>query len=333
MEKNFTSVEDVLADELFLSWYFKESDEQVQAWEQWLATQPQHQPLVAEAIKAMSQLHISEKNIQENQIVLATDKLNASMDQLAGDDIPVIKMKSRKRWWMSAAAAILITVGLLATWKFTHTNKETICTAYGQLSQHILPDGSEVMLNANSTVELGKNWSNGTDREVWLKGEAFFHVKKTSTRDRFIVHTNEMDIIVTGTQFNVVTRYNKSRILLTEGSVTIRARDGKEFKMLPGDFVEVSGTDHLEKKAVNEEVILAWKANKLYFDETPMPEAAKIISEHYGIKVTLADNAVSKDSLLGIMQNDNLDVLLQSLESAKNYKIVKKEGEIIISKY
>ncbi len=44
-------------------------------------------------------------------------------------------------------------------------------------------------------------------------------VKKTTEKRRFIVHTGGMDIIVTGTQFNVVNRDGERNVLLKEGSV------------------------------------------------------------------------------------------------------------------
>jgi ferric-dicitrate binding protein FerR (iron transport regulator) len=111
--------------------------------------------------------------------------------------------------------------------------------------------------------------------------------------------------------------------------VIIRSKNGKEILMKPGDFVELNN-NNLEKKSANEERILAWKENKLFFENTPMPEAANIISEHYGIKVTLADDQVKERQLYGIMQNDNLDVLLKSLETS-DLKITRKDNEIIIS--
>ncbi len=54
-------------------------------------------------------------------------------------------------------------------------------------------------------------WKEGTSREVWLKGEAFFHVSKTPTKARFIVHTERFDVVVTGTQFNVMNRAGKDQ--------------------------------------------------------------------------------------------------------------------------
>jgi ferric-dicitrate binding protein FerR (iron transport regulator) len=57
---------------------------------------------------------------------------------------------------------------------------------------------------------------------------------------------------------------------------------------------------------------------------------AKIISRHYGVKVTVTDKAIGESTISGIMPNDNLDVLIQALE-AIGYKITRANGEIIIS--
>ncbi len=90
------------------------------------------------------------------------------------------------------------------------------------------------------------------------KGEAFFHVKKTADHRRFVVHANHFDIIVTGTQFNVVNRDDKTNVMLTEGSVTIKKDDGEEIKMKPGDFVELDNNRFIKKEEKKENV-LAWK--------------------------------------------------------------------------
>jgi len=328
MEKIFKSVEDVLADESFLSWYYHPAPEKEKEWNNWLAAHPDQKLLVEQALATISLLKIKEEPVSQPVIESAWQRLDASIAGPSKEVAPVVQIDRSRRWWKIAAAAVVILSVGLSIWKFTASPKTVLASNYGEVINHQLPDGSEVILNANSSVTLGKNWEDGSDREVWLKGEAFFHVTKTSHHNRFIVHASQMDIIVTGTQFNVVTREDRSSVLLTEGSVIIRSK-GKEVVMKPGDFVEINN-DQLQKKPVKEEVILAWKDNNLFFDDTPMTEAAKIISEHYGVKVTLADQQVKERSLGGIMQNNNLDVLLRSLETS-GLKITKKENEIIIS--
>lgn len=326
MEKTLNTIEDVIADEHFLAWYFQDDDVKAKQWEQWLSQNQQMTPLVQESIDWLNTHRLTEKEISSEQIEAAHKRFMTSLDKT-----PVIQMRPKKnRWWVPAAAAVLIFVvaGFLF-WNKTNS-KTTLDSAYGTISEYKLPDGSHVTLNANSKITISKKWEEGTDREVWLQGEAFFKVQKTPMKNRFIVHTNAMDIIVTGTQFNAIAREDEFSVLLTEGSVTIKTPDGREIKMKPGDFVKIENKIP-SKQTVDQQRILAWKEARLDFDNTPMYEVAKIISRHYGVKVSVTSKTVGESTISGIMPNDNLDVLIQALETTGDYKITKANNEIIIS--
>ena len=66
---------------------------------------------------------------------------------------------------------------------------------------HALPDGSQVILNSDSELEYNDNFSH--DRTLNLNGEAFFQVEKGKS---FTVVTNEGEVAVLGTSFNVLAR-------------------------------------------------------------------------------------------------------------------------------
>ena len=324
MTKHFSSFEDIIADEDFLTWYADRSGDKAIAWKQWLAQHPEHTPLVNEAILYLDSIQLTDKPVKQEQVEAAHHRLMQAIQT----ETPVVQMKPRKtRWWMAAAAAVLILIAGTLFWTSREADQLNLNTSYGQVAKHALPDGSEVMLNANSRLVWNK-WEQGKDREVWLEGEAFFHIKKTSTKNRFIVHANGMDIIVTGTQFNVVNRDGESNILLKEGSVTLKTKDGQELKLLPGDYVKINNRLPL-KETAPEEKVLAWTQAKLVFENTPLSDAAKIISQHYGLKVTVQKD-VEQKTLNGILPNDNLDVLLKALE-AMSLQVTRKEKEIIIS--
>lgn len=140
-----------------------------------------------------------------------------------------------------------------------------------------------------------------------------------------------MDIIVTGTQFNVVNREGESSVLLKEGSVSLQTADGKVVKMSPGDFITLA-KDQPEKQAAPQERVLAWTQAKLVFENTTMKEARRIIGRHYGVTVRLEKGLEAK-TLSGILPNNNLDVLLQALEAAMDFRIVRQGNEIVISDY
>jgi len=326
VDLHFNSVDEVITDTYFRAWYFKNDDGKANEWEIWLLQNQQYVPLVREGISLMNDINIREQNISPDQVEKAYQKLQQSLDTT-----PVVEMKHRRsRWWIPAAAAVLFLIAGFAYWSTATNSKTTLGAAYGSIREYKLPDGSHVTLNANSKIVVGKDWKNDADREVWLKGEAFFKVQKTPMKNNFVVHANNMDIIVTGTQFNVISREEESSVLLTEGSVTLRTADGKETYMKPGDFVRLEGNAPAKKPA-DEERILAWKQSKLDFENTPMNEVAKIITRHYGIKVVVPDSAVGEKKISGMMPNDNLDVLIEALEATGEYKITKADNKIVIS--
>lgn len=327
MEKNFQSVEEVVMDEQFQAWYFKTDDVQAAAFEQWLRQHPAQQELVDKAVACMQLIVLKEQAVPAAQTAASARRL---LDSLGASQTPVITMRpARRRWWWSAAAAVLLVAAGAFLWT-SLARQSSVQTAYGQVAQQQLPDGSQVFLNANSSISYSSGWDKGREREVWIKGEAFFHVKKTAAKTRFVVHTDQLDVIVTGTQFNVTSKPDKSSVMLTEGSVFIRTRDGKEVKMSPGDFIEFANSQ-LEKKAVKEETVLAWKEKKILFDNTPISEVVQKIKEHYGQDVEIADKAIERIPISGMMPNDNLDVLLQSLEATQEVKVIRKDSRIIIT--
>lgn len=330
MELSINSIEELLSDESFLSWYFKTDPQAELAWNNRIAHDPVQKKLVDEAVQLLQNVIVKEQPVDEQRKKLAETRL---IHSIGSTDEPkpaakVISMRSRSVKWWAAAAIIFVTS--LGIYQYSRvTGKLSTQTAFGETRQQVLPDGSQVMLNANTTLDY-RNWKEGSDREVWVKGEAFFHVKKTAQKTRFIVHTGHFDVVVTGTQFNVNNRTNKNNVLLTEGSVIVKG-DEKEVHMTPGEYVEFNNVG-IQKKEMKNASVLAWKEHKFDFENTPMKEAAALITEYYGIKVTLADSSVASTPLSGVMSKDNLDVLLQAIQALSNVDIVKSDKEILIRK-
>lgn len=334
MSLPINTVEELLCHESFLAWYFKTDAGAVEDWNMRIANDPSLKKLTDEATELLNIIRIKEQPVDAQRLRHAEQKLmeTTAPSGHIGTAAKVVSMQSRRninsRWWAAAAIIFLTSLGI---WQYTRiTGKLAIQTAYGEIRNNNLPDGSQVMLNANTTINY-RNWKQNTDREVWIKGEAFFHVKKTAQKNRFIVHTGNFDVIVTGTQFNVNNRSDKSSVLLKEGSVIIKGEE-KEIHMKPGDYVEFSNNTGLQKKDINSAPILAWTDHKFVFENTPMSEVASLVTEYFGIKVTLADEAVASSTISGIMPNDNLDVFLQSLQALSEYEIVKSDNEIKIRK-
>jgi transmembrane sensor len=235
-----------------------------------------------------------------------------------------------RRWIAAASVLVAMTTGLLV-YRDLHFRRSEIRTEYGQLGQQVLPDGTEVTMNANSRLRLTPGWKAGADREVWIDGEAFFHVRRTPEKARFIVHLDDCDVIVTGTRFNVVNRPGKENVMLQEGAVILHAASGKELDLKPGDFVAVD-KNGLEKVAARSDSLMAWKERRLILDNTPLSDLVNIVYDQYGVRIQLADDSTAKKTITAILPNNNLEVLLKSLEMTQDFEVTggKDSGGITI---
>ena len=326
MSKKISGSEDILIDEDFLAWYFRSDEKKSAAWKQWMDEDPSRKSLVDEAVQLADQLFLKEKELPTHSVQTALEELNEKLSEKRTSVIPI---HNRKRWVWIAAAAAAVVAGIFFIFSMNHT-KPTLETTFGEIRENLLPDGTQVFLNANSTIEYDDGWKDGGDREVWVKGEAFFNVAKTAEKSKFIVHTSEFDVIVTGTQFNVIDRMDRKNVALTEGSVTIKTRTGQTLQMKPGDFFEVEG-DAIVQKTIEKDKVIAWQNKKLILENTPLKDLAKQMEDLYGVNVMFENDIVAKKPLTSIIANDNLDVLLSALEATGDFKITRNGKEIKIS--
>jgi len=336
MLDNYLEPEDILSDESFLAWYFKAGSEQELNWESWMVAHPERKDLVNQAVEMLNATRIPEKPVPQQQKLRAEETLMrriASLPDHHPASLPAAEHSQssfiyRYRWIAAASVLILLAAGWYISENILHTKPE-IRTQFGQIGKHELPDGTEVVMNANSKLNYSSGWKDDKDREVWLNGEAFFHVAKTPEKSRFIVHTSRFDVIVTGTQFNVVDRHNKASVMLQEGSVIVHLQNGKELHLVPGELAEFNN-EQLKKRPARKDSAVAWKEQKLVFDKTPLKEIATIITDQYGIPVKLGDDSVGEKTVCGILPNNNLQVLIQALEATSDFDLNYSDKEIVI---
>jgi len=336
MSDNYREPEDLLSTPSFLAWYHRTGGSDEQIWEDWMRDRPDRKLLVQKAVSLLEATRLQEKDPSPEQLQRAEAALwekIASLDTAATYNVSNISRKisiNRLRWIAAASLLVLVTAGVLLA-KYAFNPRHQIRTPFGQIALQQLPDGTEVTMNANSSLRYGSSWNDKEDREVWVDGEAYFHVKRTQSNSRFIVHTEHFQIIVTGTRFNVSNRHGKDNVLLQEGSVTLRTRDGKTIMMQPGDFVTYDST--AQKKTGCSQTLLAWKDQMLILDHTPISQLATMITDQYGTHVRLEGDSTPFKTVTGMMSNDNLNRLMKSLEYTGEYDIVHDSlnNEVIIS--
>ncbi len=321
MSKDYRDPEDLLSDDSFLSWYFGSGREGSGFWDRWVAGDAGRQELVNRAVAMLDAIRLREKGISPSELQLAEATMWRRMPTTA------IKGGFGLRWIAAASILLVLICGMIVL--RLKPGRQQFATGNGEITVKALPDGSEVTLNANSRLRYASNWRDGADREVWIDGEVFFHVRKTIQRSRFIVHAGRFDVIVTGTKFDVVHKMGRNDVLLQEGSVVIHPLAGTDIDMLPGELVSWD-SNHLRKTSMRKDSVLAWKQHQFVFDRTPLSTVVDMIKDQYGVSVKLDGPGIADSSISGIMRNDNLDVFLQALENTSDYQVIRDNGAITI---
>jgi len=319
--------EEILVEEGFIDWVLQKETVQAIEWENKMSVIDIDVAELQKAKELVNLLSLPEKRPSLLEIEAEKKRLFESIQ---------INQKGKVRKLYAYVAAAIITFFVIGNgYLFLNDGKSiNIRTNFGEIKSYNLPDGSNVVLNSNSEIKYVQN-KQSNKREVWINGEAFFRVAKKESKQQFVVHTNQFDIVVTGTQFNASNRNKLSTVLLTEGSITINNKNGSSSNILPNQYYYF-GEDEARGKPVKistnkTEVVTAWLQQKLIFENTSLEEIANIIKETYNITVVFQQNVNSNKMVSGILPNNNIDILLQALSAATNYNFTIDNQTITVS--
>jgi ferric-dicitrate binding protein FerR (iron transport regulator) len=172
-----------------------------------------------------------------------------------------------------------------------------------------LSDGTEVWLNATSRLRFPFSFT-GDKREVYLEGEAYFQVSKNDTKP-FVVHTEQTDIHVLGTSFNV-NAYSDglTRTSLVSGAVIATAA-GKEVRLKPGEEAVYSSENGYKVVSFDDSEVLAWMKGVYVFHNTSLSEIASVIERWYGVQVVFDNKELAGKKFTGGLEKlQRLDYFL-----------------------
>jgi len=179
-----------------------------------------------------------------------------------------------------------------------------------------LPDGTTVWLNANSKISYPEVFSKEI-RKVKLEGEAYFDVIH-NTQSPFIVESDQMEINVLGTQFDVKNytgQTNLEATLLT-GKVKVRFSPEQEFITLAPNqtisFDKQSNKFNIREVDANDYII--WTNEKLTFNNELLSTILYKMEKWYNIKITCADNVPLDQRLSFTIRRENKEEIFKTLE-------------------
>ena len=327
-KKNYNTIEDFLSDESFNNWVKSNRLTDIDFWEEWISYNPNKKELVHEAKDIIL-------GLQFNQTKPSIEKVNKEWLLLEN------KIKAKKSHnkqapkyfkFIGIAASILLLVSIGFFMTNRSPDKITYKTAYGEVINLKLKDGSSVTLNSNSSIYYYQN----NHRKVWLSGEAFFEVnKKESTNAKFWVITEDLKIEVYGTSFNTNTKHEKTTVFLEEGKVWLELKNGSTQKMSPGNLIAYSAKKDLiieQKEKVESRFNTSWKDGSIVFEKLPLIDAIKKIEDTYGLTAMFKDEISKKILITGGVPITNLSICLKAIEKSVDVKITKLKNQLIIEK-
>lgn len=157
-----------------------------------------------------------------------------------------------------------------------------------------LSDGTRVQLNAGSTLIYPAAF-NGTTREVYVQGEAYFDVAADIQRP-FTVHAGIVAMKVLGTAFNVNTFSPELQTTLSNGKLLVTT--GQQHIVLIPDEQAVynNKSGSLYKRTVETRVFTAWTEGDLFFEDATLLEITRYLARNYDYDFVFEDPALEKIS-------------------------------------
>lgn len=331
--KDYT-VFDFVEDEDFKTWVL-ENDKSYDFF--WKSVQNQS-PSVDENVKEAIDILISLEASLAKDVTIDKMKKETTKHHLmsALDDASKVKSLYKNRAILRVASVILLFITTTFFYFFLNNSqiKKDYTTGNSEWKTIQLPDGSVVDLNANSQLSLIDNWSDDTqNRKVWLKGEAYFKVeKKLVTKAKFTVVTEDLQVQVYGTRFNVNTRNEHTEVFLEEGSVALDLGKTTE-TIVPGESVVYSQKKRkvVDRVKKSNKIQSNWKSGVLKIEDRSMSYILKEIESLYGLDIIINDKEILNRQGTVAIPVDNIAIAVAILEKVLNVDIELKGKQLFIN--
>jgi transmembrane sensor len=312
-----------LSDEQFKHWVLNPTMEDETFFARYMDEHPNEKKTLAKARLVLLHTQANHDTISEEVITKRWNRLqNARI-------IPLTKSRNTTWQRIAVAASVVLVCGLaFYFWKNTQQTPIIYATNFNETKTIFLPDSSEVVLNSNSQLTINSAWEEDSPREVWLKGEGYFKVKKKAQKNCFEVHTDKLNIKVLGTIFNVIARASTNNVMLEEGKVQVKTKGFSDVIMKPNDLI--TWTDKgLEKSIVVAQDYNAWLRNQLVFKGMELKDVVQRLEDLYGLDIDLNPKLAQKQ-FTAVLPSQDIDVVLDALVATFGLKKRVENGRIIL---
>lgn len=158
----------------------------------------------------------------------------------------------------------------------------TLSTPRGRVFRVTLPDGSDVWLNAASSIRYPTSFE-GAERTVELTGEAYFDIRPMAGKPFRVKVGDKTEVQVLGTRFNVSAYGNDALIATTllQGKVAVNQK-----VLQPGEQAQlISEASAMKIVPADTSQVIAWRNGMFNFENADIREVMKQLERWYDIDV------------------------------------------------
>lgn len=240
------------------------------------------------------------------------------------------------------AAILLLPVLLFSTIYFYNESHPAeppeivVSTGRGERANITLPDGTKVVLNGESVLTYSSATFSKQERGVRFEGKAYFDVVKQSSIP-FIVYTDNLELKVLGTKFNVVD-YKKQgdvEVFLEQGRVRLRSLlSSKEVEMIPNQkaiLYKKTGLFRIETETPRKS--LSWMKGELYFADMSLEYVLQSLEKCYNIRFNKLPDTLQHDLFSGTLPSKDLLGALNIIKEAYGLSYIISDSIITFSSF
>lgn len=351
-----------IEDANFRRWVQNPTTESAAFWEDFIQNHPQKKE---EIIVARNLLLTLEAQVERGFSTKANeDRVFQQIQQQIGEqqEVPIRRLPVWIRWAAAASVVLVMSWWLFnrptSTIKLTYEvnrkqSEVALLEKVNDTSKSILvtlADGSSIFLSPKSKISYAKTFNEGSKREVYLSGEAFFEVAKNPNKP-FFVYANELVTKVLGTSFNVrafpedknvEVKVRTGRVAVAvaqkiSNQQSISTREVEGIVLLPNQQAVLSRQEiRLVKSLVENPTLLSTTTptpmrHSFVFEAAQASDVFNMIEQAYGIDIVFDEEVFSKCQFTANLTDESLyeklDIICKSIEA--NYQIL--DAQIIIS--
>lgn len=238
-------------------------------------------------------------------------------------------MKTKRITVYTSVAAILL-LAMFVLYNVINSNTHIQVADAGDMKTVTLSDGSTISLNSRSSITYPEPFSDQQTRTVQLTGEAYFEIERDPDKP-FVVITDEAEIRVLGTSFNVnAYDHDHTEVTVAIGKVSVSRNNKDALTVLQDELAVITKKQVIKQQNTNLNY-LAWKTKKFTFNNTELQEVAREIERVYHCNIEFSNDVLKQCRLTAVFDNEELDDIIQTICLAFNVQAELDNDQYILS--